>query len=69
MMDTITLKGKKPDEDMRIAVAGDRLLIAPVQRPGDWREVPMGALNTWAVKHFREAALQPVAKLGEEDAG
>lgn len=66
-MESITVKGRKPEESMQIAVQGDRVLIAPTHRPGDWREVPMGALNTWAVKHFREAALQPVAQVEASD--
>ena len=48
---------------MRIRVETDKVLIAPLARPDDWREVETSLLDKWLVKQWRDQALQPVVQL------
>ena len=52
---------------MRIRVETDKVLIAPLARPDDWREVTASLLDKWLVKQWRDQALQPVVQLKEKE--
>lgn len=55
-------------ERVRIVLDGRRLLIAPSARPGEYREVPVSQLDSWALKRLRELALQPPVEPPKEKA-
>lgn len=46
-------------ERTRIMLRGADVLIAPITRPDDWRIVSAAALDAWAVRQWRELAMQP----------
>lgn len=48
---------------MRIRIESEKVLIAPLARPDDWREVTASLLDKWLVKQWREQALQPVVNV------
>jgi len=48
---------------MRIRIETDKVLIAPLARPDDWREVAASLLDKWLVKQWRDQALQPVVNV------
>jgi len=52
---------------MRIRIETDKVLIAPLARPDDWREIETSLLDKWLVKQWREQALQPVVNVQKED--
>lgn len=51
---------------MRIRIETDKVLIAPLARPDDWREVTASLLDKWLIKQWREQALQPVVNVQKE---
>jgi hypothetical protein len=41
--------------------SGDRMLFAPLTRPGDWRELPIGQIDSWLARNYRDLAEQPAS--------
>jgi len=50
------------------AFRGESLFVAPRKRPGDWREIPLGALDQWLAKQWRDRAMDsPASQPGALD--
>jgi len=58
-MDTFTTP---TDDGFHFRVVDGSLLMAPVKRPDDWREIPAARLSRWAARQWRENAFQPTVK-------
>jgi len=50
-------------EHFDIRVRGDLLFVAPTKRAGDWRSLPVGVLEAWLSRQWRERAMDPKVSL------